>query len=112
MNLLRRNLHQVWDQLRAKKAQMPQFLESVQIQNLRGIRELKVKFAYPVTVIAGPNGCGKSTVLFACACAYQVSAKASRENNLTKLLDCGLKAECTLPRPLSRSNRATDRLLL
>ena len=75
MNLLRRNLHQVWDQLRAKKAQMPQFLESVQIQNLRGIRELKVKFAYPVTVIAGPNGCGKSTVLFACACAYQVSGK-------------------------------------
>ena len=38
--------------------------------------------------------------------------KASRENNLTKLLDCGLTAECTLPRPSSRSNRATDRLLL
>jgi predicted ATPase len=72
MNLLRRNLHQVWDQLRAKKTQMPQFLESVQIRNLRGIRDLRVDFTYPVSVIAGPNGCGKSTVLFACACAYDV----------------------------------------
>ena len=72
MSLLRRNLKQVWDQLRAKKAQMPQFLESVQVNHLRGIRDLKVKFSYPVTVIAGPNGCGKSTVLFACACAYDV----------------------------------------
>lgn len=70
MSLLKRNLHQVWDQLREKKNQMPKFLESVQISNLRGIRNLKVKFSYPVTVIAGPNGCGKSTVLFACACAY------------------------------------------
>lgn len=75
MSLLRRNLHQVWDQLRGKKTQMPQFLESVQIKNLRGIRDLKVKFSYPVTVIAGPNGCGKSTVLFACACAYDVPGR-------------------------------------
>jgi hypothetical protein len=72
MSLLRRNLHQVWDQLRAKKAQMAKFLESVHIRNLRGIVELPVTFGYPVSVIAGPNGCGKSTVLFACACAYDV----------------------------------------
>ncbi|AUB80080.1 AAA family ATPase [Candidatus Thiodictyon syntrophicum] len=73
MSLLRRNLRQVWDQLRAKKLQMPQFLESVQIRKLRGIESLQITFGYPVTVIAGPNGCGKSTVLFACACAYDVS---------------------------------------
>ncbi|WP_295433818.1 AAA family ATPase [uncultured Thiodictyon sp.] len=73
MSLLRRNLRQVWDQLRAKKPQMPQFLESVQIRKLRGIESLQITFGYPVTVIAGPNGCGKSTVLFACACAYDVS---------------------------------------
>lgn len=72
MTLLSRNLHQVWDQLRATKSRMPKFLESIHIRNLRGIRDLKVKLAYPVTVIAGPNGCGKSTVLFACACAYNV----------------------------------------
>ncbi|MDZ4188882.1 MAG: hypothetical protein U1D25_12350 [Hydrogenophaga sp.] len=27
---------------------------------------------FPVTVIAGTNGSGKSTVLLACACAYDV----------------------------------------
>lgn len=74
MTLMHRNLHQVWDQLRAKKAQMNCFLESVHIRNLRGIAELPVAFGYPVSVIAGPNGCGKSTVLFACACAYDVPA--------------------------------------
>lgn len=52
---------------------MAKFLESVTIRNLRGIENLPVSFGYPVSVIAGPNGCGKSTVLFACACAYDVS---------------------------------------
>ena len=75
MSLIRRNFTQVWDQLRAKKSQMVQFLESVQIKNLRGIHNLQVNFSYPVTVVAGPNGCGKSTVLFACACAYDVPGK-------------------------------------
>lgn len=75
MSLIRRNFIQVWDQLRAKKPQMAQFLESVQIKNLRGIKDLQVNFSYPVTVMAGPNGCGKSTVLFACACAYDVPGK-------------------------------------
>ncbi len=63
---------QVWDQLRGKKPQLKHFLESVRIQNLRGIRDLPMNFAYPVSVIAGPNGSGKSTALFACACAYDV----------------------------------------
>ncbi len=72
MSLTHRNFTQVWDQLRAKKPRLTQFLESVRIANLRGIRDLQVNLSYPVTVIAGPNGCGKSTVLFACACAYDV----------------------------------------
>lgn len=75
MSLIRRNFTQVWDQLRAKKPQMAQFLESVQIKHLRGINNLQVNFTYPVTVVAGPNGCGKSTVLLACACAYDVPGK-------------------------------------
>lgn len=75
MSLLKRNLTQIWDQLRGKKALMGEFLESVQIKNLRGIQDLRVPFSYPVTVIAGSNGCGKSTVLFACACAYDVDGR-------------------------------------
>lgn len=70
---------QVWDQLRAKKARFPEFLEEVVLQNLRGISHLSVRFEFPVTVIAGPNGSGKSTVLFACACAYQVPGAGARD---------------------------------
>jgi predicted ATPase len=75
MSLLKRNLNQVWEQLRSKKALMSEFLDSVQIKNLRGIEDLRVTFNYPVSVIAGSNGCGKSTVLFACACAYDVNGR-------------------------------------
>ena len=32
-----------------------------------------------MSVLAGPNGCGKSTVLFACACAYRVPGESPRD---------------------------------
>ncbi len=70
---MNRVFNQVWDQLRGKKAQYREFLEEVTISQFRGIEHLPVRFEFPVTVIAGPNGCGKSTALFACACAYKVS---------------------------------------
>lgn len=72
MSLTQHNFSQVWDQLRGKKPQLIQFLESIRIRNLRGIADLQINLSYPVSVIAGPNGAGKSTVLFACACAYDV----------------------------------------
>ena len=49
---------------------MPHFLEKVTLTGIRGIYDLQVKFEYPVSVLAGRNGSGKSTVLFATACAY------------------------------------------
>jgi AAA15 family ATPase/GTPase len=70
MNSNRQTFTLIWDQLRAKKNQLQFFLESIKISQLRGIESLQIPFVYPVSVIAGPNGCGKSTVLFACACAY------------------------------------------
>ena len=66
-----RIFQQIWDQLRTKKGQYAYFLEQVNIQQLRGITQLNLSFNYPVSVIAGPNACGKTTVLFACACAYE-----------------------------------------
>ena len=54
------------------------FLDEVRLRNLRGIRNLRVAFDYPVSVIAGPNGCGKSTVLFACAAAYAPAGRSGR----------------------------------
>ncbi|MDP2419247.1 MAG: AAA family ATPase [Hydrogenophaga sp.] len=72
MSLTHHNVSQVWDPLRAKKPQLKQFLESVRVCNLRGISNLRINLGYPVTVVAGTNGSGKSTVLLACACAYDV----------------------------------------
>ena len=62
---------QIWDQLRLKKGQYTSYLDQITIKQLRGISDLSVTFNYPVTVIAGPNASGKSTVLFTCACAYE-----------------------------------------
>ena len=72
MSLITSQLRDVWDALRASHAEQDCHLEEVRIGRLRGIKDLRVPFTYPVSVLAGPNGCGKSTVLFACATAYHV----------------------------------------
>ena len=48
------------------------FLAEIHLQGIRGIDDVRVVFDYPVSVIAGGNASGKSTVLFAAACAYRV----------------------------------------
>ena len=73
-SLINRELTQVWGALRAGKPHRSYNLEEVQLRNLRGIKDLRVAFDYPVSVLAGPNGCGKTTVLLACACAYRQPA--------------------------------------
>lgn len=69
----------LWERLQGKKARMPQFLSEVRLDGIRGIRDLRVAFDYPVSVIAGGNASGKSTVLFACACAYKVPGAGVRD---------------------------------
>ena len=49
----------LWDRLQGKKAHMPQFLSEVRLDGIRGIRDLRVAFDYPVSVIAGGNASGK-----------------------------------------------------
>ncbi len=68
--MIRNMLIEIWDRLRAENPHRQDILERIRIQGLRGIRDLTLQFAYPVTVLAGPNACGKSTVLCATACAY------------------------------------------
>ncbi len=78
MSILDASLRKTWDSLRAKKQVQEDFLDEVRLKGLRGIRNLRVVFDYPVSVIAGPNGCGKSTVLFACAAAYAPAGRSAR----------------------------------
>ena len=85
MSLMSRQLGEVWDALRANQRHRDDALSEVRIRRLRGIEDLRVPFQYPVSVLAGPNGCGKSTVLFACACAYRVPGRGSREFTPTSL---------------------------
>ncbi|MYF36952.1 MAG: hypothetical protein F4226_09295 [Synechococcus sp. SB0678_bin_12] len=63
--MLQQRFQQLWESLQGKKLHMPHFLDGI-----RGINSLRVGFDYPVSVIAGENASGKSTVLFAAACAY------------------------------------------
>ena len=75
--MILKNLEQIHQQLRAKKNDI--FLDAVNIQNFRGIKDLTISFKFPVSVLAGANACGKSTLLFACACAYKVPKAGIRD---------------------------------
>ena len=46
--------------------------------SIRGIKNLDLSFQYPISVIAGANGAGKSTVLALAACAYHNVVKGFR----------------------------------
>jgi predicted ATPase len=85
MHALRKNLEQIWDQLRGQKPSRANSIEEIQVKGLRGITDLRVPLPFPVTVLAGPNGCGKSTVLFALACAYRPLDGIASERTPTKL---------------------------
>lgn len=70
--MIEKRLKELWDNLQGKKPHLPHFLSEVFLHGIRGLDNLRVLFDYPVSVIAGGNATGKSTVLFAAACAYKV----------------------------------------
>lgn len=45
-------------------------LRAIEVDGLRGLREARVEFRYPIVAIAGVNGSGKTTLLTAAACSY------------------------------------------
>lgn len=77
--MLRKQFEETWNALRASGSERKSSLLEVRIRSLRGIRDLRIPFDSPVSVLAGPNGCGKSTILFACACAYKVPGRGPRD---------------------------------
>jgi predicted ATPase len=46
--------------------------------NIRGLKDIKIPFEYPITAIAGRNRSGKTTVLALAACAYHNSPDGFR----------------------------------
>ena len=70
--MIERRFRELWDQLRGRKPHVPHFLSEIRLQGIRGIEDLRVVLNFPVCVLAGGNASGKSTVLFAAACAYKV----------------------------------------
>ena len=70
--LIEKRLKSLWGQLQGKKPHMPHFLSEIHLQGIRSIEDIRVRFDYPVSVVAGVNASGKSTLLFAVACAYKV----------------------------------------
>ena len=77
--MIEKRLRNLWEQLQGKKPHFPHFLSEVYLDGIRGFDSLRVIFDYPVTVVAGGNAAGKSTVLFAAACAYKVPGAGVRD---------------------------------
>lgn len=59
-----------WATERHSSKGWPKFLEFVTVDGIRGWEGQTVQFRFPVVVIAGENGAGKSTILKASAAAY------------------------------------------
>ena len=77
--MIEKRLKELWEQLQGKKPHLPHILAEIKLHGLRGIDDLRVVFDYPVSVIAGGNASGKSTLLFAAACAYKVPERGVRD---------------------------------
>ena len=77
--MIEKRLRALWDNLQGKKPHLPHFLSEIYLNGIRGFNNLRVRFDYPVSVIAGGNATGKSTVLFAAACAYKVPGAGVRD---------------------------------
>ena len=73
--MIENRLRELWDNLQGKKPHLPHFLSEIRLDGIRGLDNLRVLIDYPVSVIAGGNATGKSTVLFAAACAYRGTDK-------------------------------------
>ena len=76
--MIEKRFRNLWDGLQEEKPHLGNFLHEVRLKNLRGIDDLRVPFEYPVSVIAGGNGSGKSTALLAAACAYKTPGEENQ----------------------------------
>lgn len=72
LNDIERRLKGWWEN-RAKASLRYPLIEGISVQGdpgLRGLKDIHIEFNYPLTVICGRNGCGKTTVLALAALAF------------------------------------------
>ncbi len=67
-----------WSNDVARRGRFGNVIRRFQVSGVRGIDDLSLSFDWPVTVIAGANGSGKTTVLQLCSAAYQNPAGGGR----------------------------------
>ncbi len=66
----------------ASEHYFPKFLKSIKLSPFRHISDLTLNFIHPISVIAGTNRSGKSTVLMALACSHFDFKKRNVHNGL------------------------------
>ncbi len=66
----------------ANEHNFPKFLKSIKLSPFRHISNLTLNFIHPISVIAGTNRSGKSTVLMALACSHFDFKKRNVHNGL------------------------------
>ena len=77
--MIEKRFRSLWEELQGKKPHLPHFLAEIHMKGIRGINDLRVLFDDPVSVIAGGNASGKSTLLFAATCGYKVPGAGVRD---------------------------------
>jgi len=81
------------------------FIDSIQIENFRGIKKGEIEGLVSVNILLGPNGAGKSTILEA---LYLASAWAKREDSIRGLN----KEDYVILRRTGRGNWSTAQDIL
>ena len=67
----------------------PQFIEYIEIENIRSWKGQGVNFMYPITAIVGENGTGKSTILKSLACCYEHPSEIKKTYiDIAKNMNC------------------------
>lgn len=66
-------IHKLREQMQAEL--WPKFIDSIEIDGLRGWAGQSVHFRFPVVAVVGENGTGKTTLLKALACCYEGETK-------------------------------------
>jgi len=78
------NVNSNWDFFKdvdtTKEKEYPIFLSHLKFEPFRHIPKLEIKFQNPISVIAGTNRSGKSTVLMALACSHTDFQKRNPKN--------------------------------